>query len=319
MTIRPYSTYFPLWLPVKKRSQIVSDMLAGRRYARLASMLTCERKEQCYNLKGPGNNILAMLFAAARMDLPVFEKSNDEWQSVNAEVLVDLASRRLKDDSFEFDRKYLSLGKFLKFTMTYNGMHPKSHRLRFKWAGIFGELDVDALQKYIASNSHLFASMRNRFERRINDPRYVFATKRKCPLPAFEANALREANDETMALVIDWLLYTHVDRWSLSGARQPDFGLGYQRNCPRDRRARCARLKGWLIESMLGETTEELHNRLLQLAEDAEVNIREHNPYFGACWGETPAEAAFRWCNIPEPQATQLVQLIEEQDALQRP
>lgn len=319
MTIRQYSTYFPLWLPVKKRSQIVSDMLAARRYARLTSMLTCEWRAQCCALEGPGNNIKAMLFTAARMGLPVFEKSDDDWQSVNAEVLVDLANRRLNDSSFKVAQDYLSLDKFLKFTMNYSGLHPKSPRLRFKWAGIFGEIDVDALHEYISSASHLFASMRNRFERRINDTRYVFATKRKCPLPAFETNDLREANDETLALVIDWLLSKNVDRWSLAGARQPDFGLGYPHNSPRDRRDRCARLKGWLIETMLGETSEELYNRLLQLTKDAEANIREHKPYFGTCWGETPTEAAFRRYDIPEPQATQLLQLLEEYDEAQRP
>lgn len=315
MIIRQYSTYFPLWLPVKRRQEIVGEFMRNHRVSRLASALTGESRDVIPWTYEPVSDLFAMLCAAARMSLPVLEQSDDDWQLRNAAVLVEIAQKRINDSHYRQARAYVSLGEFLSFSMQIEDMHKKSSRLRFKWIGVFGQIDIEALHTYVSSASHLYACLRNAFERRISDPRYVFATKRHCSPPC-TLDDYQNMNSETMALVIDWLLNSHVDHWSFQGVRQPSFAYMSTPGSAQGHRSRGALLKPWIIGAMV-KRDGDVYQQLQQITVDAVKQLQAGRAYIYRGWDESYAQAAFRQKDIPEPQRTQLLKLIEEQDALQ--
>lgn len=261
--------------------------------------------------------VMNLLIAAARMGLPVMELPDKTWQELNAEVLIDECMRTLRRSTVMVNHSEISVPDYLKLQIDFCGIRPKTRRLKFQWASVYVQLDTDALYEYV--HTTLSASTRvdisRIFNRRIQDKRYVFATHTKCSIPE-SPDAYQQMNDETFALMFDWLMHFAVDRWIVSTSRYQDF-TSYSNDCPKSRRSKGASLKPWLVDLPFEDSDE--FERFNALASETIREItKRHLPVLYRA-GRSLGPGTLLTHDIPAEQVTKLMKLLEEHDEVQGP
>ena len=261
--------------------------------------------------------IADLLVAAARMGLPVLELSNDDWQRLNAEVLIDECKRTLKRNTIRQNQEDVSNMQYFGLDIDFMGLRPCSKRLKFQWAAVYVQMDVEVLYNYVTSviSSGSRAGISRLFNRRIADPRYIFATNAKCQVPQ-KLEDYQNMNDETFSLMFDWLMFYLVDRWTVNSSRLQDFSP-YRGDSAKEHRSRGSRLKSWLIELPFSEGAE--FEQFYALAKEATREITKRVTPVLYNMGRSLGSETMLTHSIPEEQVNKLLKLLEAHDEAQGP